>query len=126
MEAAHNVQRYLALATLSGESLRVVPPAEGDQGWKTFADVEGQGRDSPTLFLAYSKGDVDGFNKAVDDYHDQLEKQMPTDVTHAAFEADFNHAEPFYQSTWLFFCVFLLACVSWIGWSEPLRRAALR
>jgi ABC-type transport system involved in cytochrome c biogenesis permease subunit len=123
LELAHNVQRYRALAALRGESLRIVPPENGDQGWRAVNEVKDGGPLMP-LFESYAKGDVDGFNKALDEYHARLEKQMPGDVTHAAFEADFNHAEPFYQSTWLFFCVFLLACASWIGWSEPLRSAA--
>ncbi len=123
MEAARNVQRYRALAVLGGESLRVVPPDTGDAGWKTFAEVKGEGP-LGRLVNFYGKGDADGFNKELDDYRARLEKQMPGDVHHASFEALFNHAEPFYQSTWLFFCVFLLACLSWVGWSEPLRRGA--
>jgi ABC-type transport system involved in cytochrome c biogenesis permease subunit len=123
MEAFHNVQRYQALAVLRGESLRVVPPAEGNEGWKAVGE-DNEGGPLLPLFTFYAKGDVDGFNKAVDDYRTRLEKQMPKDVSHASFEADFNHAEPFYQTTGLFFCVFLLACTSWIGWSEPLRRGA--
>jgi ABC-type transport system involved in cytochrome c biogenesis permease subunit len=122
-EALQNVQRYLMLATLGGESLRVVPPDAGDQGWKNLADVKGECQ-LAQIFKLYGRGDVDGFNKAVDEYHGRLEGQMPKDVTHAAFEADFNNAEPFLQTTGLFFSVFLLACVSWIGWSEPLRRGA--
>jgi ABC-type transport system involved in cytochrome c biogenesis permease subunit len=124
LELFHNVQRYEALAApLAGETLRVAPPDEGDQGWKTFAEVKGEapiGR----LLDAYAKGDADGFNKELESYDARLEKQMPGDVKHASFEAFFNHAEPFFQSTWLFFSVFLLACVSWVGWGEPLRRGA--
>jgi ABC-type transport system involved in cytochrome c biogenesis permease subunit len=124
LELAHNIQRYQALAApLAGESLRVVPPAEGDEGWKTFAEVKGEAPIGRLLSL-YAKGDAAGFNKELDSYQAGLEKQMPADVQHASFEAFFNHAEPFYQSTWLFFCVFLLACLSWVGWSEPLRRGA--
>jgi ABC-type transport system involved in cytochrome c biogenesis permease subunit len=124
LELAHNVQRYRALAEpLAGESLRVVPPGKGDEGWKAFDEVSGQAQIGQVLTL-YAKGDADGFNKEVDAYHASLEKQMPGDVQHASFEAFYNRAEPFYQSTWLFFCVFLLACLSWMGWSEPLRRAA--
>jgi ABC-type transport system involved in cytochrome c biogenesis permease subunit len=123
-DAYHKVQRYLMLASLAGESLRVVPPDQGDKGWKNVADVKGEFQLGQIVKL-YARGDVDGFNKAVDEYHARLESQMPKDVTHAAFEADFNNAEPFLQTTGLFFCVFLLACVSWIGWSEPLRRGAL-
>jgi ABC-type transport system involved in cytochrome c biogenesis permease subunit len=125
LEVAHNVQRYRALAApLAGESLRVVPPSEGEEGWKTFAEVSGRAPVGQLLDL-YAKGDADGFNKELDDYRGRLEKQMPASVTHASFEAAFNNAEPFYQSTWLFLCVFLLACVSWVGWGEPLRRGAL-
>jgi ABC-type transport system involved in cytochrome c biogenesis permease subunit len=123
LELAHNIQRYRGLAALRGEGLRIVPPDQGNQGWKAVNEAKDGGPLMP-LFEAYARGDVDGFNKALHEYHARLETQMPSDVAHAAFEADFNHAEPFYQSTWLFFCVFLLACASWIGWSEPLRRAA--
>ncbi|HEX5269436.1 MAG TPA: cytochrome c biogenesis protein CcsA, partial [Gemmataceae bacterium] len=124
LELAHNVQRYRALAALRGEALLIVPPDQGDQHWRAVNQAA-DGGPLMAVFEAYSKRDADAFNKALDDYHARLAKQMPGDVTHAAFEADFNHAEPFYQSTWLFFCVFLLACVSWIGWGEPLRRAAM-
>jgi ABC-type transport system involved in cytochrome c biogenesis permease subunit len=122
LEADRNAHRYLALASLRGESLRAVPPAAGDQGWQLF-DEENGGHLTQLLTL-YAKRDADGFNKEADDYRAQLEAQMPSDARRASFEAWFNHAEPFIQSTWLFFCVFLLACASWIGWSEPLRRAA--
>ncbi len=124
MEAARNVQRYLALATLSSESLCVVPPAEGDQGWKTFAEAGEKGAFAD-LLQDYQGGNVATFNKQVDDYRAQLQTQMPADAKRASFEAFFNEAEPFYQSTWMFFTVFLCACVSWIAWSEPLRRTAL-
>jgi len=36
----------------------------------------------------------------------------------------FNHVEPFYQSMLLYVLVLLLASLSWLGWSEPLRRSA--
>jgi ABC-type transport system involved in cytochrome c biogenesis permease subunit len=123
LETGKKVERYLGLANLSSESLRVVPPAEGDQGWKAFDEA---GDDAPIhrLVTLYRAHDADGFNKELGAYRARLEGQMPSDVQHASFEAFFNHAEPFYQSTWLFACVFLLACASWVGWSEPLRRAA--
>src|SRR5262249_26468997 len=35
------------------------------------------------------------------------------------------HFAPFYQCTLLYVFVFLFACASWIGWSEPLRQSAL-
>jgi ABC-type transport system involved in cytochrome c biogenesis permease subunit len=122
LEVSKNVERYIGVATLSMESLRVNPPAEGDAGWRPFNEQE----DTPfnRLLAHYAKGDAAGFNKTLDEYRASLEKQMPADVDHASFEAFFNNAEPFYQSTWLFACVFLLACASWVAWTEPLRRAA--
>jgi ABC-type transport system involved in cytochrome c biogenesis permease subunit len=41
-----------------------------------------------------------------------------------SFEAFFNSASPFWYCIWLYVGVFLLACLSWLTWGEPLRRAA--
>src|SRR5262249_6896243 len=76
------------------------------------------------ILKAYADNKPDDFNKAVEAYREQLVKQMPDETSMAEFEVFFNHFAPFYQCLLLYVAVFLLACLSWIGWSRPLSRAA--
>jgi len=78
------------------------------------------------IFTAYKAGDTDAFNQEVVKYRDLLEKQPPAqfNVKKTDFEAYFNHAEPFFYSAVLYLIAFVLAALSWLGWSTPLNRSA--
>jgi ABC-type transport system involved in cytochrome c biogenesis permease subunit len=76
------------------------------------------------MLHSYGEGDVEKFNKMVDVFHQVMAKQMPETASSAGFEVFFNHFAPFYRCASLYVFVFLLSCLSWLGWSKPLNRAA--
>ena len=76
------------------------------------------------ILQAYDAGKVGRFNSEVDAYRDYLNTLDPTLISHTEVETRFNWFAPFYQCAILFGIVFLLACVSWMVWSEPLANAA--
>lgn len=76
------------------------------------------------ILLAYKQGKPEEFNRKVADYRDSLEKVYGADLKKTDFEVFFNHFEPFYQCAVLYGLVLVLACLSWIGFSEPLNKAA--
>lgn len=85
------------------------------------------------ILAAYRSGLADGFgeqsanrfNQAVDDYRNYLGHVPESDVSRVRFERYFNEVQPFYKCLVLYVLVFVLAACSWIGWSEPLRGAAM-
>ncbi len=64
------------------------------------------------------------FNSQVAAYRDDLNKQAVPGAETVAFEASFNHFEPFYHCSVLYVFVFVLGCVAWLNWREPLTRSA--
>jgi ABC-type transport system involved in cytochrome c biogenesis permease subunit len=48
----------------------------------------------------------------------------PADAAKAKAEAYYNRFAPFYHCTALYVLVVFLCCLSWLGWTEPLRRSA--
>jgi ABC-type transport system involved in cytochrome c biogenesis permease subunit len=134
-EFAKRVDLYVGLARLEGATLRIIPPAKPGDPWRAigeaFQEERSSGAQSPgalhgfaEILRTYSKGDADGFNKAVGDYRKLVDTTLPGDAGRAQFEAFYNHFEPFYQCTLLYVGIFLLACFSWMGWSRPLARSA--
>ena len=83
------------------------------------------------ILVSYAKGNVDQFNQAVAGYHKLLSENPPNNYAAARtnFEAFFNHFEPFYYSSLLYFFAGLVALVAWllipIGGFPMLRRTAL-
>jgi ABC-type transport system involved in cytochrome c biogenesis permease subunit len=78
-----------------------------------------------SMLDAYSKGDVKGFNSALDQYKQYVATVVPaSEIETAKFETWFNHFAPFDLCSIFYVVVFLLVAVSWIGWSQPLNRAA--
>jgi ABC-type transport system involved in cytochrome c biogenesis permease subunit len=97
-----------------------------------------------TMLGAYARGDVTTFNKQLADYRAQLAayersldenaKQLKSSgVAHAEilsqrkidFEVFFNQFSPFYYAAVLYVVAFVLGVLSWIGWTEPLRRGSM-
>jgi ABC-type transport system involved in cytochrome c biogenesis permease subunit len=132
LELYQHLQIYVELA--QWQVPLAVPPQDKGEEWKAFVDAmreaKAGGKENPaaralgTILLAYAENKPDDFNKAVDAYREQLAKQMPAEASMAGFEVFFNHFAPFYQCLILYVGVFLLASLSWIGWSRPLNRAA--
>ncbi|HID20949.1 MAG TPA: hypothetical protein EYP14_00915, partial [Planctomycetaceae bacterium] len=79
------------------------------------------------ILAAYRRGDAAGFNQEVARYRDLLVQKPPSYLTmrKIAFEAFFNHFEPFYYASLLYLLAFLLAVLSWLGWGQVLNRSAL-
>jgi ABC-type transport system involved in cytochrome c biogenesis permease subunit len=74
---------------------------------------------------AYRLGEVAEFNAAVADYHKQFNSTISTrDMRRVRLETLFNHISPFYLCGVFYIMVGVLASLSWLCWTEPLRRSA--
>jgi ABC-type transport system involved in cytochrome c biogenesis permease subunit len=76
------------------------------------------------MLQAYREGNQEEFNSIADAFQKALNKEMPQTMEAARFEVFFNYFAPFYKCIELYVFVFIFACLSWLGWSLPLRRAA--
>lgn len=133
LELAKRVETHMGLATMQMETLRVIPPMGPKEEWRAMGaaiqDVRAGDKSEALqgfaqIISTYSKGDVDGFNKAVANFRALEDQQLPNETAVARFEAFYNHFAPFYQCMVLYVAMFLLACVSWVLWEQPLGRAA--
>lgn len=96
------------------------------------------------LLGAYANGDVAGFNQQLADYrrevatYEQSLSMNPDKVKSAGlarseilsqpkidFEVFYNEFSPFYYAAVLYLIAFVLGVLSWIGWSDPLRRSSM-
>lgn len=97
-----------------------------------------------SLLAAYAGGDAAEFNKQLAGYRSILRtyedslrtnaKELQTAGVAKAeilsqkktnFEVFFNQFSPFYYAMVLYVFAFLLGILSWVGWTEPLRRASI-
>jgi ABC-type transport system involved in cytochrome c biogenesis permease subunit len=114
-----------------------------------FAQATNQPVNPATVALsgmlgAYRRDDATGFNKHLADYRRALadyERSLVADASklkaagvanseilhssRVAFEVFYNQFSPFYYAAVLYVVAFLLGVFSWIGWTEPLRRASM-
>jgi ABC-type transport system involved in cytochrome c biogenesis permease subunit len=124
---------YMQLAKM--ESLYMIPPSSPGEDWQKLGEVaeaaEKSGRADPTveqlrqIIIAWHKDDPIAFNAAVAAWQSRIQTTLPAIAGHVGFEHFYDRFEPFYRCTILYVCVFLLAICSWLGWREPLWRAAL-
>ncbi len=83
-----------------------------------------------SIFDAYKNHDVPSFNAAVAEYRARIDVAPPKPVNpdKVAFEAFFNHFEPFYYGIYLYVIAFVLACAGFMMWAfgrgEILNRTA--
>ena len=89
-------------------------------------------------------GDVTNFNKQLGDYRialgryekslEENAKQLKTagvaksevySASKSRFEVFFNQFSPFYYACALYVVAFVLGVLSWIGWTQPFRRASI-
>lgn len=96
------------------------------------------------MLSAYARGDVTTFNKQQADYRAQLaayerlldQNSAELKKTSGAkaeflsqpkinFEVFFNQFSPFYYAAVLYVVAFVLGVLSWVGWTEPLRRGSI-
>ncbi len=97
-----------------------------------------------SLLQTYAQGDVASFNKGLADYRailTQYEQSLNENAkqlqksgvsksetysrSKASFEVFFNHFSPFYYACVLYVFAFVLGILSWVGWTQPLRRASI-
>src|SRR5262249_13759715 len=69
-----------------------------------------------TMATAYASDDPAGFNRALDDYAGQLQRDLPRRVWKARVESAFNQLQPFYSAMVLYVLIFVLAAGSWLIW----------
>jgi ABC-type transport system involved in cytochrome c biogenesis permease subunit len=126
------MQRYQKSAELT--YVLAVPPREGSSNWRSIGQTLTQsitaGRIDPLVKLyaslgdAYRSGDHGAFNADVDLLTNRIVQAQPIGTQRARYEFFFNHVDPFTHSMTLYLVAFLFACISWLGWSRSLNRAA--
>jgi ABC-type transport system involved in cytochrome c biogenesis permease subunit len=97
-----------------------LPLGRGLTGSATNADAVALA----TILAAYAADDAPAFNKAVDAYLVKQAKGYPVEHWKGQLECWFNAWAPFYHAANLYVVVLLLAVLSWVIWSDLLRRSA--
>ena len=129
-----------ALAVKESVVPLAVPPQSADGQWdlfpmawvRAYAAQVMKEKPNPatialeTLFFEYRQGNVEGFNKALQEYTAQLAADPPADADLAKvrYEAWFDHFEPFYCALYLDLTAFTLVVLSWFGRSRLFNRTA--
>jgi ABC-type transport system involved in cytochrome c biogenesis permease subunit len=129
---AELMQRYGQLAEMS--YVLAVPPLTPKDRWQsvgaslvqsvTTAEIHPIVMQYARIGDAFRAGDHSLFNQHVDEMASWFAKKMPGATKRTSFEFLFNFLQPFSQSMVLYVLAFLLACLSWLGWSRPLNRSA--
>jgi len=79
-----------------------------------------------TMVMAYRNENAGRFNSAIASYTGYLNTLIPGQMTRASLEVlTLNRFGPFYVGSILCIAAFLLGCLSWLFWMQPLRSAAL-
>jgi ABC-type transport system involved in cytochrome c biogenesis permease subunit len=131
-DVAELIQNYERLSEMA--YVLAVPPLAGNDQWHSVGDSllhsVSTGDIHPILTEyaivgdAYRTNDAALFNEHVDRMANWMLKEQPNATKRASFEFLFNFLQPFTQAMALYVLAFLLACVSWLGWSEAMRRSA--
>ena len=77
-----------------------------------------------TMATAFAANDPATFNKTLDNYSAQLQRDLPRRVWKAKVESVFNQLQPFYSAMAIYVLIFILAAGSWLVWPETLGRYA--
>jgi hypothetical protein len=117
------------------ERLLIVPPAKSGGEWQsliTSVQQTQQGTTMPpaarsfvTALDAYDRNDSATFNREVGSYAQLVDPSLAQQTRKVGFEVFFNTFAPFYVCMVLYVIVFVLACVSWLGFTRPLWRSAM-
>jgi ABC-type transport system involved in cytochrome c biogenesis permease subunit len=113
-----------APGTLPGREDKWESIAEAERFAQMGAPMHPQAREFLMILNYYADGDVQKFNAALKDYRVRFEKELPAATNTAQLEAYFNYLAPFQRAGFLYAFIFVLACVSWLGWFSVLNRAA--
>ncbi|MED6314848.1 MAG: hypothetical protein VX704_07420, partial [Verrucomicrobiota bacterium] len=101
----------------------VTNAASADQNWKI--EIDATAKSYAGMLTAYSKSDAAGFNKALSEYRNYLEKNGHiTALGKTGKEFAFNNFDPFYKCEILYVLAFLLACAGWLTLSKWPNRTA--
>jgi ABC-type transport system involved in cytochrome c biogenesis permease subunit len=129
---AELMQSYEKLAEMS--YILAVPPLTPKDQWRSVGASLVQSVSTANIHPivmqyarigdAYRAGDHSLFNQHVDAVASWFAKEMPGVTRRTSFEFLFNYLQPFSQSMVLYVLAFLLACLSWLGWSRTLSRTA--
>jgi ABC-type transport system involved in cytochrome c biogenesis permease subunit len=129
---AEVMQGYERMADMG--YLLAAPQPSGSGDWRSVGQaimqsIAARGIDPivklyASLGDAYRTGDGAAFDQAVDRLTDRIAQLQPTGVKRARYEFFFNAVDPFTHSMTLYVLAFLLACISWLAWQQPLNRAA--
>jgi ABC-type transport system involved in cytochrome c biogenesis permease subunit len=131
-DVAELIERYEKLSEMA--YIIPVPPRGQNDEWRSIGDSllhsVGTGEIHPVVKEyanigdAYRANDHSLFNQHVDFVGDWFAKEQPNATKRTSFEFLFNRLQPFSQSMALYVLGFLLACLSWLGWSRALNRSA--
>jgi ABC-type transport system involved in cytochrome c biogenesis permease subunit len=126
------IQRYQKSAELA--YVLAMPPRTGSSDWRSIGQTLTQSISAreidPLVKLyaslgdAYRSDDRAAFNADVHLLANRIAQAQPIGTQRARYEYFFNRFDPFPHSMTLYVVAFLLACLSWLGWSRPLNRAA--
>ena len=76
------------------------------------------------MATAYAATDPAAFNRVLDNYSAELQRDLPRRAFKARIESTFNQLQPFYSAMVVYVLIFILACASWLVWPETLGRYA--
>jgi ABC-type transport system involved in cytochrome c biogenesis permease subunit len=76
------------------------------------------------MATAYAANDPGAFNRVLDNYSAELQRDLPRRAFKARIESTFNQLQPFYSAMVIYVLIFVLACASWLVWPETLGRYA--
>jgi ABC-type transport system involved in cytochrome c biogenesis permease subunit len=146
LELMEHIDVFQSLA--KKQSPRLIHPAQGSEDWDELTvwfsedelpvtDLRPYAQDQrfssrqdvlllAAMMTAYEQNQVPQFNLALTKYRETVNGGVLSESVEKKLELEsfFNHLEPFYVCTLLYVLVFVLVCVSWVAWTEPLRGAA--
>jgi ABC-type transport system involved in cytochrome c biogenesis permease subunit len=136
LQLSQQLNAYIAVENAS--DLLLVPPLheEATEDWVPLdtPHVHGSADDRAhdpavgflnSAFVAWGDNDPGSFNAAVAGYQANLDERIPARMNKVRFETFFYRTSPFVQTMGLYVFAFVLAVLSWLGWSKPLSKAAL-
>jgi ABC-type transport system involved in cytochrome c biogenesis permease subunit len=131
-DVAQMIQRYERLSEMA--YILAVPPLERNGEWHSvgnsllrsvsIGEIHPIVAEYAVIGDAYRADDRTLFSQHVQLVTDWFAKEQPNTTKRASFEFLLNRLQPFSQSMTLYVLAFLLACASWLGWSNVLRRSA--
>jgi ABC-type transport system involved in cytochrome c biogenesis permease subunit len=133
IELAQHVKLYIELTDLG--ALHVLPKESPEEKWDSLQDGLRAAHAGKTtdrgasgafvqMLVAYAHNKPKEFNSALKDYEKAIGPRVAGMSAKVDREVWFNHFAPFFVCAILYALVIVLACLSFVGWSEPLRRSA--